>query len=541
MSILENLSVFLEKILLSTEFSWDIKGVVGDAAPDSGFEIKQYGKELGPHSYICLLDKEGTEINFEHFKVWATNMMTVLPSSDAFKALIFFKSLSISYEIEQYIANDLLTELSLDQRRGLRAEFIQKIDNIVLPYGISSTEPKDLEAWDHGHRIWEYVDDFHPAISIMAMLFSRGDVGALWQAITEFPPAWFSAFVAHPSRIDNLLQQDAEVISSNLKEKHQKARMAYLIIHIPDQYLVTLPQKLISQLVSEFWQEIGRYVFRRVYSGVATYQINLSFGGLQIATDNYLKASTPSTFSGFEWPKDWQAYAGYILKYPEANELLASHEGKKIFQALSEALYYDWRDMRINASFFSAYGSFLKIYELQHPKNQLTITFAMNAILASSSEVWPKWMDWFKKFLFSLRPHFYSNGVVYSLRKLGTEFLLLPSSVINNPDVDEQASDRLRQLLALVQDNFLYPFLKVIELEEDIWNPRRIFTTKNLNHADLFLLNANLQKIRNSNHVQVQAAFNDFISCWREWAKVEWTWLTDAELTEGMASAQKIQ
>lgn len=533
MSFIEILDKCLQQYLNSNEFSWNVAESIDKDSLIPFYEINEYANEIKmSYCYISLAESQRDTFNFEQYEKWVNDCFDNQKPETDLKQLVFFKSLSISVESEEYITKKIEQFIQKVNSKQVFYELVSSLNKkfeTVFPNLIKPITIADLRKYKNEAR---HISDFHPAFMLLGKFIFNSYEGMLIDILKLFHPVLLVYFTVHPYSICRLFQYDSESLMKYIQEdKENIVYITFLLLNTPDHFLTKIPNQLIKDLMGKYWTEFGTSIFRKVYGNVRRYSNDFNYGVFETELDAILMSISENLHNDkikFSWPEDWQAYSGYLLK-KEMSRNESLNLDLILLQSLSRMLYFDWIKIEIEASFFVQQKTILDLYEIMHPKNQLAITLAIKSILNSEEDFWVKWHRWFKDTLLNLKPYFYSDGLSYKMQRIGTELLIFLTSIINEDDCKELEGVRLTDLLNCFQDTILYSYLSLIEMEEDVWNSKKLFAYPNYFNTDIYILNENLKKISEQKNIFLMKSFSGFLKKWKLLARAKWDWVYSAE------------
>ena len=537
--MIEEIEELLKAYIEYDTFTWDLsKPLKNLINKESKFTLSPRSHQsITPYSFLGLKNKDSEEkllINFQELKEPVIAKSRKYKTENLLKLLIFIQSLPMPTKQRELLENSFLQNMNDDQKKDLAEMFFKKLAMTDLTHlTVGSDEPQAIREWESLGRKSSVFDIFDPIPKVLSALITNPYKGLLWEMINNLKPIFFIHPILSSGRSALLLNKDKDIICAELKTKKQKLRITYLLKNLNTESLETISENLVKHLIQKEWRECGRIIMQKKFGNTHNYNESFDFNILERVTYNTLKTGSTdlsALFDSFVWPEDWQAYAGFLLQVDKRNDS-REYTDDKIEPILSQALYDQWNSFKPTQEYFDGHQNFLGIgiYDILHPKSRFAMGLAIAAILSNSSTQEEKWFRWLKGLLLSIKPYLYSSGAQYAAKEMITEIILLHASSAGLDASSKTFQLKMKKNLKLIQDIILYPYINLMEKNDDIWNPRRIYSLQNFTDEKTNLMNFYLKNIfdqKESDHFRV---FKNFLKKWQEWANVEWYWFANIE------------
>ncbi len=437
------------------------------------------------------------------------------------------KMFDVKWNIREEIWNYFLSSLKPDRINNLIDKLIDLTNKITwFPNTDINRKPKTLNDWQWLIKSFEMDPNcfFSPSRMFEPFLnFSK--VSMINKFILHLNDISYAVLIAHGIALSNITKESKE-----LKKliKINYLRPFLLLFNQNYDSFEMLPKELFSLLIKKYWAIAGLQFFRLTFGNTNNYEQRFHINCLETILTSFIEEKLSnddiSFINDFSWFKDYQAFAGYYLIKGQSCSVFSDHY-ELIMKAISDNLLNHWEKCKIDYRFFMSQFEDYKFHDPLHPKNNYALSLVSNAIFASDKKFFIRWEKLLKKTLFSIKPFFYSEfTITHRSCNIINFILLIHLSIINTNNLNATIIENLKNSLDIIEEIVLYPYLSIIELDEEIWNPERILTFQQFHNKELFLINEYFIKIKKSSNQELKIAFNDFIKKWMSLSSTKWRW-----------------
>lgn len=371
---------------------------------------------------------------------------------------------TIAAEISKFIQTGKLIELL--------QEFITQL-NIRYKVKYKLKEPLDVKEWRELVNSFSYFTHFDDPAEILYNIIylnkDRIDILSLLHLLKPEPRAFLTYY-----RIYNLINKTDKEIQEFLRlYPEENVYVTFLLLNSQEN-LPWINQIIIDDMIQNRWETSGKWIFRYLYSfsfnvnenirTIAIDRINTFFQN-QFSNDN-LKSTI---INNFEWPEDFYALGGWLESTLNENKIdLSDTFINEMAIASTNAFINIKNNVRFYFSNTEVHYSewFSDPYE---KRTQYITTYLLFSILNCDDEVFEELTKSFKNLCYNLKTMLYGSYQSIHLTKITIHRLLL---LLTSLPKDNQTikTTRLHTLMNVMNDSFLYPWIRLVEREEIIWN-----------------------------------------------------------------------
>ncbi|MBK0379307.1 hypothetical protein [Mucilaginibacter segetis] len=275
-----------------------------------------------------------------------------------------------------------------------------------------------------------------------------------------------------------------------------------------------LKYPLIEKTLDTDWETVGQYLFPQIYGlNFRKRQQNKVHQAMKKLTGKFLRAKLSQKetaavwISRLEFPKHFIAVCSWLIEKPANFGKLPDHCGMQLLDQFLSELNRIGRQIPELIAEKNSSDPFLTSYV---GENQYLTAIAYALILLlDTNEAQLKLL---KKTYFTFKPLFYGG---YRSKYLATRFAEIQLLIaLSGPNLTNISNDRflkLNELLQIISDTILIPYIHLTEREEDIWNPDYEFGIS-LSNMGRQQINAYLKKILTSSMLPYYQTFVDRLS-----------------------------
>lgn len=334
---------------------------------------------------------------------------------------------------------------------------------------------QSISYWEDLFFSIQYLDHFDNPIGLLAGVIhyrsADTDILAVLSKLDADPRAALLEYQVDLSEIKEV------TLLSLLKEKPSEcAFWSAVIFEESSNKPSFLGKKLVAYLIDEKWDEIGKFIFRKVYINTKR-DLNTdtrsifcqhfdSFLSKQLVRD----FNTPTIISKFSWNEDFLALGGWLMEFQEEHKEVSWN--KQFPRDLAGSFA-----QRISAIKTSLPGYisekenmssiwFLDTFDI---KSQYILSYITWALLLCEEDIWEKVIREFKKLLFELKLLFYGSYTSVRLAKEIANHML--TLLLSYPGFDKDVSKekRLWELFQAFEDIIGMQWVYFVEREKIVW------------------------------------------------------------------------
>lgn len=380
-------------------------------------------------------------------------------------------------------------------------ESLVKLLNSVIIFGnTNSSEQYTFQGWlDLMHSV-DYLEHFDNPVDILRdCIFIREKDSDLIQVIKLATPHLRVLLFEYGIDLDNINEKDVlEHIQSNNDEA---SFYAALIIDNINSIPKFLDDKLFDALVVERWDDIGRHIFRRVFTG--NRQMNdqtKEFFSKHINGwfVNIFSTETADNIIGkFEWPGDYLAFGGWLHEYSDErnkDDENVVFDGKLI-QGLVDGFKNVLQNTRKKIPNYIANHRIFYNSWFTNPEDVKTIyiqTYIVWSMMISKEEDWKDIKKDFEKLCYELKVTYYGSYTARRLvRDISNHFLALIFTYPEFKDGKIEGGERIKELLQIFCSIVGMQWVTYTERENFIWDSEN--SQPNFTDVDIHYLFARIK------------------------------------------------
>ncbi len=348
-----------------------------------------------------------------------------------------------------------------------------------------------VKEWDHLFQTLDYLDAFDSSISLLRLVLNASPSETNFvRVIKNLSPDPRAGLFHYGVDLTRIREQD---VMEQLREQPIEASFyASLIGHSYSSKVPFLTQQLTQYLVRENWDTIGKYFFRKIYSGN---KIQAREDVVKLIEDDVAaflisevsnETSPKNVIARLNWPVDFIAFGGWANQCHQRRiEVTFS---KTTTEHLASAFCTILTETRKDLDDFLSKQKI--IYDSwPHDPFALNVQHAyaylMFSVFLCEEDQWRKIMDAFRTLCYELKTLFYGS---YSASHLGTQLsnhiLSQLLSFPESPTIEVQNGNRLTELLSTFSELVGCQWIHFTEQDDLIWN----YENHKASYADMNLL-----------------------------------------------------
>ena len=501
--------------------------------------IKQEFKSFKIHrSKFEKRSLEGTwlNLNSELHIDWAIFITEIidssseLVSSDLITHFFLINFIDLQHTEKEQLFSTFFKRITLELKNDIRIKIVEVINS--YPWNrLEKVDFEDKQSWQLLIKEFEYAFSFFTPLTTLHTYFKyciEYDHLSMIIALNNYA---FSLFISMGVFTYKIWSQFNDLILSLRDNRIPVIRLTIYISNMPDFDFQYLEISKLQILAEKYWEEVGIEFFRKFYCHPnRNYSVEAYSSHKLKFMEIINKWNTEREYcfiNNLQWPKDFQGLVRVLFPFNENEDHQIDFHPELLHSISKNLLNY----LQKNECISLLSDRFLPSKILDDPLDRdmfIAICMSMNAIMESDDGLYTNWKKQLKKWMFFIRPLFYSGYEGKRIAKITVEIILVfLTSTASLTDVSKSSYLRIKELLDLITTNILYPFIRYTEHDEDIWNyDRKLMNLdkKYYNSKELYLINHNLKLITETDNEQIINTFNKFCSKWKMFAQARWPW-----------------
>ncbi len=441
--------------------------------------------------------------------------------------LCFF---DISYDDKKSLFSDYLKKIPLILKRELK-ELIVSIINKYVSRNYNQIDISDNRSLTFTmNSLMREIDP-----SLMTPLYhyiQYSNDNELFFMIMSLSEAAFTIFIAIGSCTEKILLEPKELINFEESDKKKDRHLFMYLSHIKDFDFKYFDISVFEEIVIKYWEKYGCIFLRKFYNIYRKIEIQDYVEHKKSFSKIINKWYTEKQFNFIDylkWPSDYSSLIQVL--YPQEDNDSNIEYTKEFLQAINKSLIRKFKNITYE-DLFREY--FLPSKIIDNPTDRemfIAICLVSNAVLESNKKSFSEWIKVLKNILYNIKPLFYSGHEANRIASTLTDTLLVfVTSVGSLTGLSDLAYNNLKEILELIANLILYPYIRHSEGNEDIWNYDRMYLDdkrKNYQNKELYLINHQLRIIKESSDDKLLATFQSFFNIWRSNSSVKWPWYNE--------------
>lgn len=401
------------------------------------------------------------------------------------------------------------------------------------------SHPKGVEEWEYLFREVQYLDSFNDPTEVLwdlaNIMREESNILKIFSTLEPIPKARLLSF--YGLRFAKYIKsQDLLTLLKN--DEIEVDFFVALIFNIGQGSNISttwLSNDIIEWILENKWDIAGRILVRRIF-GVYHKTLNdelkvkmqdvINITLKKWFTETKLLPRLISIVKTMKWPTDFEALVSWLdfcrqrEKPVDLNDKIIDElviKWTKIIKEISENIPNFVSDRAKDNEYW--------VSNAFEQKSRLALTYTFWFLLNSSQKVWEEWQKVFKNILYKIKLLYYGSYNANFIAKKFTEhflnFILSLANITNNVLIN-QKSDRIQDIMGLMKDVILYPFIRLAEREELTWNPDA-YKPDPYHNQELYLINEYLKMIQNDE--ARRSICDEFFKSWQQFSTTVWPWM----------------
>lgn len=465
---------------------------------DKEMPSKPFNKNEG---YISLKNSKAIK-NFNEIILELTNDFTnnTIVISNLF---IIITRTSYKGEDKKILVENFKNKIGKKQSKNIFQLLINSLNDEYFKHRYSKKDfPDNPNEWLELFRSSQYSSQMSdPIINTLQLLESGYDRKLDFIYIEKMNPIIRSLLIGWYAF--DIKISKAKMLEILKSEKELVFLSAYIIDDIGSDKITPnwLNQNLIDKFIENYWDNIGKHLFIDIFG--ISYK-NQSRGTWNKKIENFIhktlyKKVVSDDYDFSVWikkiifPDSFIAlFQWFAVKKISFNKITKQNKEEILNQFISELdrISKDLPNSLASENSFDPFHS----YNLKDIKYQNTLAFLLLFFLFDETGKTKE----IKKICYDFKPLFYGGYSSTSLASHFTEIIFLIALSGNKiKGVEDDKFKKVKQLLAVLEETVLVPYIHISEREEEIWNPEceKEIMTFNFGKS---LINDNLKEIKKS-------------------------------------------